>query len=175
MLTARTEVRCYRLVPVERAAERDAIMNHFSAACSASAPSCLFRALPGRHAAPANGSWRYLKGRAEASSPDRTAWRQVGFPESGWTTGGARSGPATSSPPRHAADGHAQQLHQPVPARDVHGGRRGEIGTLELATLSDDGCLAWINGQEVLRYNMPNGWWRLTARRWPPGPSPSPG
>ena len=34
--------------------------------------------------------WRYLKGTAEASSPDGTAWRQTAFDDSGWL-----SGPAT--------------------------------------------------------------------------------
>lgn len=38
---------------------------------------------------PSNGAWRYFKGRAEASSPDATAWRTVGFPDATWTLGNA--------------------------------------------------------------------------------------
>jgi hypothetical protein len=38
---------------------------------------------------PENTPWRYFKGTQEASSPGATAWRAVGFNDSGWLTGNA--------------------------------------------------------------------------------------
>jgi hypothetical protein len=38
---------------------------------------------------PASSAWKYFKGRTEASSPDTTAWRQLGFNDAGWLTGSA--------------------------------------------------------------------------------------
>ena len=124
---------------------------------------------------PANGPWRYLKGRAEASSPDRTAWRQAGFPEAGWTTANAPFwyGDFQPTPGTRLNDMRNNYtcvfLRATFTVADV-----AEIGALELATLSDDGCLVWINGQEVLRYNLPAGFvsFNGTASATTPEPIP---
>jgi hypothetical protein len=38
---------------------------------------------------PPNSTWRFFKGYSEASSPDATAWRQLGFDDSAWAAGPA--------------------------------------------------------------------------------------
>ena len=33
-----------------------------------------------------DSTWRFIKGYSEASTPDTTAWRQLGFNDSAWAT-----------------------------------------------------------------------------------------
>ena len=51
-----------------------------------------------------------------------------------------------------------------------------DAAALQIAALSDDGFIAWINGQEVGRFNMPAGDVpaRLCPSRSPGGPIPFP-
>jgi hypothetical protein len=110
-----------------------------------------------------DATWKYFKGTFEASSPDRTAWRAVAFDDSKWLVG----------------DGPFYYENQPgsdtsftgnTVLSDMYGGytcvflRKAfvisdatAINQLTLMSLSDDGFIAWINGTEVLRYNMPGG------------------
>ncbi len=36
-----------------------------------------------------NSTWKYFKGHSEASTPDTTAWRNIGFNDSAWSSGAA--------------------------------------------------------------------------------------
>src|SRR5688500_11607709 len=36
-----------------------------------------------------NATWKYFKGRSEASSPDTTAWRAINFNDTSWLSGTA--------------------------------------------------------------------------------------
>lgn len=112
---------------------------------------------------PADAEWRYFKGTAEASSPDTTAWRQAGFDDSSWASGQAaffyEHDPASGT----AYTGHTELA-------DMFGGYTcvflrktfvlgdpSNISQLDLTAESDDGFIAWINGQEVARFHMPDG------------------
>ena len=105
-----------------------------------------------------DSNWRWQKGLSEASSPDPSAWRQVAFNATAW---------ASAPAPFWYGD------VQPEPGTELTDMRFGyscifmrseftvanlnDIGELTLLASSDDGFIAWINGQEVLRFNMPPG------------------
>jgi hypothetical protein len=110
-----------------------------------------------------NSTWKYFKGHTEASSPDTNAWKQIGFNDAAWTAGGApfyyENDPGSST----AYSGNTDLT-------DMDGGytciflrqtfvltNLAQISQLQLTALSDDGFIAWINGVEVARFNMPAG------------------
>ena len=130
-------------------------------------------ALPPNAAAPplgqfvfaTNSTWKYLEGRAEASSPDTTAWRNVGFNDSAWNAGVApfyyEENPAPGNP--YADSGNTDLTDMPGSCSCVFLRQAfvlanvSQVSKLQLTTLSDDGMVAWINGTEVARFNLPAG------------------
>ncbi|HTJ00841.1 MAG TPA: CotH kinase family protein [Dongiaceae bacterium] len=110
-----------------------------------------------------NATWKYFKGTSEASSPNPTTWRDIDFNDASWSTG---AGPFyyENSPGSDTAYTGNTDL------TDMNGGyacvflrqtfvltNPAAIYQLQLSTLSDDGCIVWINGVEVERFNMPEG------------------
>jgi hypothetical protein len=107
---------------------------------------------------PLDSDWRWQKGLSEASVPDPTAWRQLGFDDGSWSSGLA---------PFWYGDA------QPAPGielADMMGGYTGiflrrtfvvnypaDVSSLIQGAQSDDGFIGWINGREVARFNMPVG------------------
>ncbi len=104
-----------------------------------------------------NATWNYFKGRTEASSPDTTAWRQINFNDASWT-------------PAPAPFWYGDRYTGGTEITDMYNQylcifmRRtfvltnlGDITGLQLGSRCDDGYIAWINGVEVQRYNMPAG------------------
>ena len=109
-----------------------------------------------------NSVWRYTKGLAEASSPDPNAWRNPGFDDSAWTLARA--------PFYYDSDTSASGYTGNTVLNDMRGGytciflrqdfvvtNLADFAQLQLSALSDDGFIAWINGVEVARFNMPDG------------------
>ncbi|MEJ0091479.1 MAG: CotH kinase family protein [Limisphaerales bacterium] len=110
-----------------------------------------------------NSTWKYLKGTAEASSPDNTAWRTNGFNDAGWLTG--------QSPFYYENDpGSATAYTGNTLLSDMNGNytcvfmrqkfvvtNLATVAQLQLNALSDDGFIAWLNGKEIARFNMPAG------------------
>ncbi len=112
---------------------------------------------------PQDSTWRFLKGFSEASSPDSATWRQLGFNDSAWLTGQAAFYYENQPGSATAYTGHTD-------LGDMYGGytcvflrktfvlnNPYDVVALQVAALSDDGFIAWINGQEVARFNMPAG------------------
>src|SRR5713226_280759 len=116
---------------------------------------------------PTNAAWRMLKGVAEASSPDVTAWRLGGFDDSAWTNVPAPFYYSTApvEPPFFNGGTFTGTLLDDMQfsyscvffctifvflnaVRNAH---------LSLDLASDDGFIAWINGIEVARQNFPAG------------------
>src|ERR1035437_8941217 len=110
-----------------------------------------------------NSTWRFLKGNSEASSPDATAWRQLDFDDSAWAASQAafyyENQPGSST----AYTGNTVLadmfgyytcifMRQQFVVTNIY-----DVAALQIAALSDDGFIAWINGQEVGRFNMPAG------------------
>ncbi|MBN1674132.1 MAG: fibronectin type III domain-containing protein [Kiritimatiellae bacterium] len=98
------------------------------------------------------GTWRYRKGTAEASAP-AAAWRDVRFDDSRWAAGPAPIG---------YGGGEA------TPLDDMYGsyscvflrkhftiGQPAAITQMRLAADYDDGFIAWLNGAELARVNVP--------------------
>ena len=104
---------------------------------------------------PDGAQWRYLKGFSEASNPVYN-WRGVAFNDSSWTLGVTpffygETLNGTDLPDMRGA-------YSSVFMRKVFNvANPFAEGNLELTTRSDDGFIAWINGIEVFRYNMPDG------------------
>jgi hypothetical protein len=109
-----------------------------------------------------NSTWRYFKGTSEASSPV-AAWRNVGFDDSSWLTGAAPFYYENEPGSANAYTGNTDLT-------DMFNGytcifmrqefivtNLAQIAQLQLTALSDDGFIAWINGVEVARFNMPSG------------------
>jgi hypothetical protein len=111
---------------------------------------------------PTNSTWKYLKGTAEASSPDVNTWKNIGFDDSSWATGQA--------PLYYDTTSDANSYTGNTVLTDMNGlytcifMRRtfvitnlAEIIQLKLEAVSDDGFVAAVNGTEIHRFNMPAG------------------
>ncbi len=103
-----------------------------------------------------NSTWSYFKGQSEASSPDPAGWRLPEFDDAAWASGPASfyygeplSGTLFSD---MAGNYTCIFLRQKFVVTNSH-----EFGALTLSAQCDDGYIAWINGVECARYNMPAG------------------
>ncbi|MEW6158352.1 MAG: lamin tail domain-containing protein [Verrucomicrobiota bacterium] len=121
--------------------------------------SCFpFLSLPAAEIFPIDSDWQLFKGFSEASSPDPAAWRAINFNDSGWTPAPAPFwyGDAQPSPGTLLNDMRGQYTCIFL-RRTFVINNPADIAELQLRALSDDGFIAWINGKEVARYNMPEG------------------
>jgi hypothetical protein len=107
---------------------------------------------------PLDAAWRFLPGIGEASSPDIRGWRLPGFDDSSWTNlpapfwyGDAQSGPGTELPQMR------YNYRCIFTRREFTVTNPADVSSLTLGAQSDDGFIAWINGREVARFNMPDG------------------
>ncbi|HEY0457193.1 MAG TPA: lamin tail domain-containing protein, partial [Verrucomicrobiae bacterium] len=111
---------------------------------------------------PSNSVWKYFKGTTEASTPDATAWRNLGFDDSTWLTGAA--------PFFYDSDTSATGYTGNTKLADMQGGYTcifmrktvvitniAQISQIAFGAVSDDGFILWLNGNEVYRFNMPAG------------------
>lgn len=107
-----------------------------------------------------NANWRFLKGFAEASSP-MSAWRAPAFDDSGWSNSAAPfffGDPYTNASNRGTLLSDMNSNYVSIYLRqEFNVESRGSITGLLLNHQSDDGFIAWLNGVEVLRYNVPSG------------------
>jgi hypothetical protein len=100
-----------------------------------------------------NAVWKYRKG---TSAPD-PAWRAINFDDSSWPNGRA---------PFHYGEG----LSIGTALNDMRGNYSSfylrarfvvedpsSVQHLDLIAACDDGFIAWINGREIARYNVPAG------------------
>jgi len=109
-----------------------------------------------------NSNWQFVKGLAEASTPT-SAWRQLGFDDSGWSN---------SQAPFFYGDPYTNFAAGifGTPLTDMRSNystiflrqnfivnSRGSITNVVLSHQTDDGMIAWLNGAEVWRYNVPSG------------------
>ena len=98
----------------------------------------------------ARGStWRYL----DDGSNQRTAWRDVGFDDSGWAAGAAQLGFGDGDEATELQRGHVTYYFRHSMTID----NPDDIAGMTLAILRDDGAVVYVNGTEVYRTNMPGG------------------
>lgn len=103
----------------------------------------------------ANSSWRYYEGRRPASLPDRAAWRLGKFNDIKWAAGSA---PFFYGETVEGGTelGKMKNRYSSVFLRQTFDVQKaGQLSDLTLKVLVDDGFVAWINGVEVARHNVP--------------------
>ena len=102
-----------------------------------------------------NAPWRFLKGTLEASDPT-TAWRAPAFNDASWqkSTAPFFYGEALDGTPLPDMSGKYSTLFL---RRSFSIDNPGAVSELSLRLFIDDGCVVWINGQEVARVNVPDG------------------
>jgi hypothetical protein len=105
-----------------------------------------------------NATWKWFKGRTEASAPDTTAWRRINFNDAAF--------PNAPAPFWYDTTGDSSTLSGGTRITDMINQysciflRRTfvltnivEFSALRFGALIDDGFVAWINGTEVQRVN----------------------
>ena len=105
---------------------------------------------------PARAQWKFFAGRSEASTPDNSAWRQLSFDDARWQSGIApfyfgrplNGTPLADMPGNYTSVFLRRKFIVSTP---------GDVAELQFDAMSDDGFIAWINGQEVVRFNVPDG------------------
>lgn len=104
--------------------------------------------------------WRYL----DNGSDQDAAWRQRGFNDSAWATGGAELGYGDNDEVTvvgFGPDGNNKYIttyfRRAFTVNDI-----ASQGVIELAMIRDDGAVVYVNGTEVFRTNMPSG--AITSR-----------
>jgi hypothetical protein len=105
-----------------------------------------------------NATWKYFKGRSEASTPNIAAWREINFDDSSWLTGPAPfyyGEPLTGTQLADMQGGYTCIFMR----RTFVLTNLAEISALILNSVTDDGHIVWINGTEITaaRFNMPAG------------------
>lgn len=105
-----------------------------------------------------NAAWRYFKGTRETSTPNPTAWRGVGFADPAWATGLApfSYGEAAITTGTRLPD-MQNSFSSLFLRRTFTVSNPGEVASLDLAAVCDDGFIAWINGREVGRSGVAAG------------------
>ena len=114
---------------------------------------------------PLGSSWKFFLGTNEASSP-MTAWRQVAYNDSAWAVGLGPIGYDTGGTP--GTDPIATLLPDPRTVgnpvwtntyfrKTFAVANPATITELLLTVYVDDGAVAWVNGVEVGRANVPDG------------------
>ncbi len=100
-------------------------------------------------------TWRFFRGKTEASSPDPTTWRTVGFSDTSWESGPAPLGYGEAAIVTEIDDMWDSYtslfLRQAFEVSNA-----AVVNTLTVNMKYDDGLVLWINGEEVLRVNMPS-------------------
>src|SRR5690606_17272931 len=85
-----------------------------------------------------------------------TAWREIDFDDSGWDTGDAAfyyGDPFSGTTLNDMRNNYTSvYFRKTFTVSDPNA-----FSELALEVLSDDGLIAWINGEEVGRFNMPQG------------------
>lgn len=99
-------------------------------------------------------SWKYRKGTAEASAPDTTAWRGVSFDDATFTTAPAPFWYGDVLPGGTQLTDMQNQYTTIYLRRTFVLNSLADISALRFGAACDDGFIVWINGTEVLRYNV---------------------
>ncbi|MGZ8939851.1 MAG: lamin tail domain-containing protein, partial [Limisphaerales bacterium] len=104
---------------------------------------------------PRGSTWNYVKGTAEPSSPIN-GWRALTFNDSSWQPGPAPigfDGDLTMGTPLSDMRYNYTSFYM---RKKFQVSDPAAIGSLNVATLYDDGVQVWINGQRVVNAQMPD-------------------
>ena len=104
-----------------------------------------------------NATWRFLKGLAEASTPDVTAWRRLDFVDSAFVTAPAPFWYGDVFPGGTQLADMLNNYSCIFLRRTFVTTNLSNVSGLRLGYHCDDGFVIWVNGVEIFRYNMPAG------------------
>jgi hypothetical protein len=105
---------------------------------------------------PAGAQVRYYPGADEPSPSNLSAWRQLPFDDSGWQIGALPLFYGEALVGTELAN--MRGLYSSVYTRQTFDvANPADVQTLTLRVLSDDGFVAWLNGEEVVRFNVSEG------------------
>lgn len=111
---------------------------------------------------PVGSQWRYFKGTNEPSMPDSKAWRTPDFTDAAWPEGPAAfyyGDPFTGTEIPDMRNSYTTLFLR----RTFKASNPNDYRSLTLRATCDDGFIAWINGVEVVRFNVPEGELGYTA------------
>jgi hypothetical protein len=121
---------------------------------------------------PAGAGWKYL----DNGSEQGTAWRAPSFDDSAWGSGAARLGFGADPAPlgtvlrrfvqTNGVD-TARQITNFYFRREVVVTNPTDFATLQFRYQRDDGCIVYLNSNELFRSNMPGG--NVTANTFASG------
>ncbi len=127
----------------------------------------LFLCLPAWGQLLTSPAWRWFPGDTEPP----VGWQNLAFNDSSWAVAAqplhADTRPEGTRLPGFGTAFRSVYLRQSFPANQV-----GKIGELRLDALAEDGFVAWLNGQEVARHNVPDGVLGRTAAALEPAAQP---
>lgn len=97
----------------------------------------------------AGSDWRYFKGRTEASSPDRTSWRNLAFNDAAWVEAPAPFFYGDPFTPGTVVNDMQSQYNTLFFRKKIQMGPLSTLSSAEVDVLCDDGFILWINGKKV--------------------------
>jgi len=116
---------------------------------------CLVSSARGATLISSNATWRYLPGTAEASDP-RSAWREIDFDVSSWSSGTAPIGYPALGVNTHLSDMQGNYstffMRKTFTVGSVASDTR-----VRIKANYDDGFILWINGERIWDKNEPDG------------------
>jgi hypothetical protein len=103
----------------------------------------------------AKGStWKYHKGNSEASDP-ATDWRRLVFNDSGWSSGPAPIGYKNSGGGMGTSLNDMYNSYSSISLRQEFSvDSPSAVEKIRVSVDFDDGFIAWINGDEIMRINV---------------------
>jgi hypothetical protein len=106
---------------------------------------------------PESPDWKYFKGNNGEPSNPVNAWRNLNFNDGSWYQGQTSIGYGDSDDNTVLND--MQNRYSTIYLRHKFNvSNIGEIGTLILGVYVDDGCIVWINGTQVARLHVSDGY-----------------
>lgn len=99
--------------------------------------------------------WRFFRGKEPVSDPP-DAWKEVDFDDSQWETGRSGFGYGDNDDATVLSDMRYNYLSVYI-RKEFTISSTEDVGALQLVVDYDDGFIAYLNGVEVKRGNMPNG------------------
>jgi hypothetical protein len=128
-------------------------------------PSLLFQNIPAAPGSaptvlsPLGATWKYLDNGSEQGIP----WRGTNFDDTAWSSGAARLGfggdqaPLGTTIRRYVTGTSGPQITNYYFRRSIVVTNPAAFTTIQFRYQRDDGCVVYLNGNELFRNNMPGG------------------
>src|SRR5688572_14660028 len=117
--------------------------------------SLIFPHLYAEVVVPPSSSWKYFKGRSEASSPDAAAWRLATFSDTAWLSGNAPFYYGEAIAGGTLLNDMQGNYSSVFLRRTFTIANLAQISSADLDVQADDGFIAWVNGQQVASKSPP--------------------